>query len=346
MKDKMKIALAGIFAHSIGTLLEIKDDPGITIASFCPCRSGEQADSDIRKLRSMGFSPDVFADYEEMLIKSPAVVVIIDGPFQSHAKMASSALKKGYHVYCEKPVALELNELNELYDTWQKSGKRLTAMMNIRANPAFWTAAKTVHQGGIGAVRNITARKSYKLGIRPDYFKSRKSYGGTIPWVGIHAVDWVAWFSGKKFTSVTARHTASGNHNNGNLEVSAACLFELEDEITAIVSIDYLRPSSAETHGDDRIRIAGDAGVIEVALGRVHLIDNSGGGEGELELETPPNLFVQFLGELTGVRDVSSGSPSGRYNKLVPTEIEVFAVTRAVLLARDSADLKKSLLLS
>ncbi len=63
-----------------------------------------------------------------------------------------------------------------------------------------------------------------------------------------------------------------------------------------------------------------------------------------MELETPPNLFVQFLGELTGNNDVSPDPPSGMYNKLVPTETEVFAVTRAVLLARDSADLKKSVL--
>ena len=75
-------------------------------------------------------------------------------------------------------------------------------------------------------MRLIDARKSYKLGKRPAYYHRRETYGGTIPWVGSHAIDWVLYFAApRKFARVIATQSSEDNGGNGTMERSAICLF-------------------------------------------------------------------------------------------------------------------------
>src|SRR5690606_40743306 len=94
------------------------------------------------------------------------------------------------------------------------------------------------------------------------FFKTRKNYGGTIPWVGSHAIDWLHWFSGEEFQAVYATHSSLYNREHGDLEVSALCQFKFSNEVMGSVNIDYLRPQNAPSHDDDRIRVAGTQGEI------------------------------------------------------------------------------------
>jgi predicted dehydrogenase len=56
---------------------------------------------------------------------------------------------------------------------------------------------ESIKQGSIGKVRLMNSQKSYKLGSRSEFYKHRQTYGGTIPWVGSHAIDWMYWLSGR-----------------------------------------------------------------------------------------------------------------------------------------------------
>jgi predicted dehydrogenase len=95
-------------------------------------------------------------------------------------------------------------------------------------------------------------------------------------------------------------------------------------------NLDYLRPDSAPTHGDDRLRIAGSEGVLEVlgAEGRVLLITASGGSR-ELELPEEIDFFTDFMAEL-----------SGQGQHLISQE-DAFRLTEVCLKARDAAETGK-----
>jgi predicted dehydrogenase len=125
---------------------------------------------------------------------------------------------------------------------------------------------------------------------------------------------------------VYAAHSTAHNRGHGDLEVSALCQVTLADEIFASASIDYLRPGSAPTHGDDRVRGVGTEGVIEVAQGAVTLINGEAEGVQHLTPHCDRQIFRDFV-----VR-VTEGRPA-----LIGPE-DAFAVTRACLLARQSAD--------
>ena len=320
----MKICMIGLRGHN-GYVFDGLDGD----AEIVGVASGTRAD-DVAPLvascRDKGSAPRAFEDWRAMLDELRPDVVTIAGPFDLHAEMAVEALRRGIHVFCEKPAATTLADLATLAEGHAASAASLSAMMGLRHDPAFYTAWQAVRQGAVGRVRLISARKSYKLGERRDYYKSRDASGGTIPWVGSHAVDWIAWFSGERFVSVFAAHSRQANRGHGELEMSAMCQFTLTGEVLASASIDYLRPDAAPTHGDDRIRVAGADGVVEVRGGKVYLINAGTAGEVCLSAACDRHVFRDFLAHVRG-----QGEP-------LVSGAEVLDVTRACLLARLSAD--------
>ena len=93
----------------------------------------------------------------------------------------------------------------------------------------------------------------------------------------------------------------------------------------ASVSADVMRPGTASTHDDDRLRLVGSDGVLEVRGGHVYVIDRQ--GERELPLVRPEHeLFEEFLLEIIG-----EGICRVRAE-------DAFSATRTALAARLSQD--------
>ena len=275
--------------------------------------------------------PELFEDYRVMLDRQQPDIVVVSGPFELHARMCIEAFKRGIHVFCEKPVALDWEDFASLKDAYDAANIHFSAMMGLRYDPAFYTAWQTVQNGAVGTIRMLNTRKSYKLGARSAYYHHRATYGGTIPWVGSHAIDWIHWFSGERFESVHAHHSSLHNKQNAELEISALCQFVLSHDVLASASIDYLRPENAPSHGDDRLRVAGTDGVIEVRHGQVFLINQSTKEEERMPVDCDRQIFHDFV---EGIK--------GRATHLISVD-EIWAVTEACLLARQSADERKTL---
>lgn len=329
---KFKICIIGERGHIHYVLNDLPNLEGLDVVAVSP---GEK-DSGVEKVTKMcsetGHNPELVADYIEMLDKYQPDIVCVDGPFHRHAEMTMAAMKRGAHVCCEKPVAFTRDELRLLRQVQKEKGVEFGAMMGLRYHPAFYTAFKQCRAGAVGKIRMITAQKSYVLGLRGPMFKDRKTYGGTIPWVGSHAIDWVKWFSGEKFISVSAMHSVAENREHGDLEMTALCQFAMTGDVIASINLDYYRPKNAPSHGDDRVRVVGTEGIIEVSDSKVRLINGENKGMEYIETSCDRTLFADFI---NGIR---------RQNTcLLPTD-DVFDVTEACLLAREAADTGKTML--
>lgn len=276
----------------------------------------------------IGFQPKVYDDWKEMLDTEKPDVVCIDGPFEKHAEMSAYALRKNIHVFCEKPIALTYEQLELVKEALKESKARIISMVGLRYVTPFYQAAQMVHQGAIGKIKLIRAQKSYKLGTRPPFYRSRATYGGTIGWVGSHALDWIMYFSGDTFESVNAIQTSEDNFGNGDMEIAASCQLRMKSGILATATMEFLRPDAAPTWGDDRIRLAGTGGVLEIRDDKIYLIDKDGNREIDPE-DSGIMIFSDFMEELSG------GKPA-----LVTTE-ETIELTNACLKAQEAADTGK-----
>ena len=303
----MKICFIGNCGHSGQALAYLKSRTDVEFAGIAPWSAEE----------GLSASPDpvlpYFSDACEMLDTVGPDLAIVSPVFGLTADAIVACAERGIDVFSEKPVATTLADLARVESAVKESDIRFTAMHYLRYDPAFYHGAKLVKSGAIGDVRMLTAQKSYKYGTRPVWYHDRELYGGTLPWVGIHAIDWIYHFSGKRFLSATAESFGKAP------EMAVLCRFSMEDGVIAAMNLDYYRPTTAATHGDDRIRVAGTAGVLEVMNGKIHLMN----AEGDVFLSptAAPELLEEFI-----------------ENREYPPAEEIFYLTRVALLARESSD--------
>lgn len=325
----MNVCIIGSSGHVNYVLEDLKQRPDIEISGIAPGPEEEGVHNLFEKLKTLGHPVKYYENYIEMLKIIKPDIAVVSCYNGNHGSVTMEVIKRNIHAFVEKPIATTIEELKDLEKELQNRNIHLAGMFGIRHTPWFFTAQKLVAEGAIGTIRLINAQKSYKLGQRGMNFKERELYGGTIPWVGSHAIDWVYWFSNKRFKSVYAAQSSLHNNDHMSLETSALCHFILEDDIFASVSLDYYRPGTAKTHDDDRIRVVGTKGVIEVRDRKVYLINEDNDGMEEIETIQVDGIFTDFL------RAVEE-----KENPLVTKESS-FYVTEACLRARLSAETSK-----
>jgi len=111
------------------------------------------------------------------------------------------------------------------------------------------------------------------------------------------------------------------------MENTTGSLFRLDNGGVAVLHMDFLRPETAPTHGDDRLRLVGTGGVVEYqeATG-VTVVTGSQKPRTITELPKDRSLFLDFLDS------VYNQKPSG-----LPLS-DIYRVSEIVLAARESAE--------
>lgn len=281
----MKIGVVGCCGHGVSSLMASKGITELDFCGYCSAYDGEKYPlyPQIRK----------FDDYKELIVNQKPDILVVDNIFSDHFQVIDYALQHNIHVFAEKPLAFTKQECERLRQLTGQSNGKLVAMQTMRYDPWIYTAKLAIVSNSIGMVRMINAQKSYKMGSRPFYYHNSQLYGGTILWVAIHMIDCIVYTTGLKYQSVYAKQSQLLNDGNGDMESAAICLFEMQNGALAHINVDFYRPESAQTHGDDRLRIVGTNGIIEVKNERVFLINDK--TECELPLKFPPNIFDDFL---------------------------------------------------
>lgn len=328
----MKIAIVGASGHGYTAIKGAKQRPDVTgdIVGIAPGSPGESISAIKAYLERAGHKAGVYDHWQEMLAQCKPSIVVVNPFFSDHEQIALTVIEQGRHLFVEKPLSLTLSGFEKIRAAYQTSGVELAAMLNMRYEPAMRTAWKAIQAGRIGDVRSLHVQKSYKLGNRPEFYKHRSTFGGLIPWVGCHGIDMIAFLSGKSFLNVNAASSTKSNRFHGELETSASMFFRLSDETIATAQVDYFRPESAPGHDDDRARVVGTKGIIEVREGKCFSL--SGAGEHlvmpavELPLEQPTSLFADFMAQCAGVGVCDITAEESLEN------------TRISLLSRESAD--------
>jgi predicted dehydrogenase len=225
---------------------------------------------------SLKSSFDFFDDPAAMLARAePDSTIVSLGSVYAYAgDLIAMAMERGFAVVSDKPIASSRQQLDRLRELAARPGaKPLITEFDFRARPHFLAARDAVRKGEVGTVVLASAQKSYRFGpSRPAWYADRARYTGTLMWVLSHGIDVIRFSTGLEIRRAVGRGGNLSQPAYGSMEDHVAVLFELERGATALAHADYLRPAAAATHGDDRLRIAGSKGVVEVRDGRCKLI--------------------------------------------------------------------------
>ncbi|WP_077325561.1 Gfo/Idh/MocA family protein [Virgibacillus siamensis] len=203
-----------------------------------------QAVHDINEVRARQVAelysiPDVFGDYGEMFRHVDAVVICTPNKF--HSEIAIAALKRGVHVFCEKPMAITAAECRDMIEAADKAGKVLTIGYHYRFMQESRAAKAIVDAGDIGEpiVARVKALRRRKVPGWGVFTNKELQGGGSLIDYGCHFLDLALWLMGNpdpiEISGTTYNHLSKtpGLVNEwGNVNHAT---FDVDDHATAYI---------------------------------------------------------------------------------------------------------------
>jgi predicted dehydrogenase len=318
----LRLAIIGLEGHISEILGPLDRLPDVELVAIQDPDSAR-----IEHVRGKYASARAYRDWRELLDRERLDLVGICGDNGERAEIILACARRKLNIVAEKPLAITTADLDRVKRAVAENGIRITMLISMRFEGVYRALNQIVNGGEIGEVAQIAAQKSYKLGERPEWMRNRPTFGGTIPYIGIHMVDLMRWTSGRELVETVSIQGRVGFSQLRDMENTTATIFRLDNGGSAALHMDYLRPDTALTWGDDRLRLAGTRGVAEYqAATGVTLVTDKRPPRQITDLPPDGSLFLDFL------NSVYNGGPSGLELR------DIYRANEIVLAARDSAD--------
>ena len=212
-----------------------------------------------REVASQLEIPIAEKDYRVLLENKDIDAVVICSSTDTHAQIISEAAQAGKHIFCEKPIALDIDKIDQAIAAVKNAGIKLQVGFNRRFDPSFKKAKDLVAKGTIGTPHlvRITSRDP-----EPPPISYVKVSGGIFLDMMIHDFDIARFLLGQEVVELMAV---------GSCLIDPA-IGEAGDIDTAIVTLKYeggawgtIDNSRKAVYGyDQRIEIFGSEGCVMV----------------------------------------------------------------------------------
>ncbi len=204
-----------------------------------------------------------FDSLEIALDKAQFDAVVITTPTPTHMALASLAAASHKHVFLEKPMALDLDECDQIIRATRENSVLLQIGFMRRFDPEFVEAARRIQAGEIGQPMMIKSN-THGPGLPPPWARDLRTSNGMLAEVNSHDWDTVRWFMGSNYERVYVEvANLKGAANNVDTpDFYDNVLVNLKLESGALGLISGVCPCG---YGyDARVEIIGDKGIMQV----------------------------------------------------------------------------------
>jgi predicted dehydrogenase len=203
----------GIVGFGIRALIsdELARTPEVEIRAICdPSASARD--------RARAQFPDalVTASLDDLITSGVAAVFVLT-PDDTHAEVTITCLEAGLAVFCEKPMAISIEDADAMLEAARRTGSRLYLGHNMRHMPFTRTMREIIRSGRIGEVKSIWVR--HFVGHGGDYYfkdwhAERRHSESLLLQKGAHDIDIIHWLAGGYTERVSAMGglTVYGDH--------------------------------------------------------------------------------------------------------------------------------------
>lgn len=133
--------------------------------------------------------PSAYGSYEQLLAADDIDAVYIPLPNDLHAEWTTKAAAAGKHVLCEKPLALNADEADEMARVCADAGVRLGEAFMYRHHPTWVEAVRLVRNGAIGDLQGVQSWFSY-YNDDPENIRNRlENGGGAVMDIGCYNIN-------------------------------------------------------------------------------------------------------------------------------------------------------------
>jgi len=158
---KIKIGLIGAGWYGMVITKSALIVGGVEVIGVCDVDSSHLNDSATEIEKLQGSRPKTFKYYQELLDMKGLEAIFIGTPPQWHALQFIAACEKGLDIYCEKPLAYDIQEGLAMIKAAQKAGNIVQIGFQRRQNDSYLKAKEFIAAGRIGNVQQISAQIHY-----------------------------------------------------------------------------------------------------------------------------------------------------------------------------------------
>jgi predicted dehydrogenase len=245
-----------------------------------------------------------FSSLEELL-REDIEAVYVASPVYAHHAQVLAALRAGKHVLCEKPLALNRKEAEEMAELAEKVGLRLGVGYMMRYNVYHRKIKELITEGTLGQLVAGRAQLTCWYPPLPSAWRQVKKLGGggALMDMGGHCIDLLEWFLGKARAVFGFIDTVVHSYE---VEDTATVLLKFENGAQGVVDNYFNVPDKAARN---LLEIYGTKGAIFAE----NTIGQDGGG----------NLF--FCQDSGQMYDATQKRVEAPYEKITLTPEPLYA---------------------
>ena len=231
--------------------------PGMKRAGNCELyaiagRSLEKAESYKERF---GFEK-AYGSYDELLNDSEVQAVYIPLPNDIHIKWVKEALRKGKHVLCEKPLALNASEAEDMYNTAKECGVYLMEAYAYLHSPYVESLKKDVQSGIIGDVDYIESA-FITQGYKEDFRLHKELGGGAMYDLGCYCTTMILSLTDSDPVHVKA----AAEFSDLGVDLNTSGIIKFQNGLRASFNVGMIFGEQSNSRFD-RLYIHGSKGCI------------------------------------------------------------------------------------
>ncbi|MCL5256584.1 MAG: Gfo/Idh/MocA family oxidoreductase [Chloroflexi bacterium] len=207
--------------------------------------------------------PNVFTDYHDILGMPEIDIVVIGIPNYLHKQVCVDAARAGKHVICEKPLAMTLEECDEMIAECRTNGVKLMYAEELCFAPKYVRAKIMADEGALGKIYMLRQSEKHFGPHSAWFWDVKRSGGGSLLDLGCHAIAFMRWVMGKMpVKSVSATLGTYVHADKTVADDNSIAILTFEDGTVAVAEGSYDKRGGV----DDKLEIYGSEGVVYADL--------------------------------------------------------------------------------
>jgi predicted dehydrogenase len=257
---------------------------------------------------------------EKLLERDDIDAVLISSPQNLHYQHAIYAARMGKHTLLEKPMAVTVNECEEINSEFKKAGLNLMLAFTQRFRKGNIEAKKVIDSGNIGKIKIMqeTMINADGINVYPKW-QREKINRGTLLAYGIHNIDRIRWFSNSEVEYIIGHYII--DHSRSESEYTSNVFMLLKNGVSSTLLCENDSPKPGVPKMGFRSIIIGERGIIDVdAYGELNVCINEkwetifvqepidwqkGGKFGPIRLESYHQQLLEFINSINEKRQPS-----------------------------------------
>jgi len=249
---------------------------------------------------------DSATDVDE-IIASGVDALLIASATDAHAELILAGARAGLPVFCEKPVALDIEQTRRVAEEVRQAGVQVQIGLQRRFDLGYAAARRALREGKVGDLHRVHLVTGDDKPPHPSYIPTS---GGLYRDCHIHDFDILRWVTGREVVDVTAFGSNRGASffREGNDVDNSAAVLRLDDD--TLVTLQGSRYNGAGH--DVRMELAGTEATYVVGLDERTPMTSAEQNVSFPEGEPWPNYWVRFtsayVAEINAFVEVAKGA--------------------------------------